>query len=80
MVDQIVPGLLGARPTAVVEAGPHHSPKFRIDEGAFGTGIALLASLAARLAAPTAQTEDADGLRLCSAPIAEYQMAAGEKQ
>lgn len=45
--------MLGARPPDVEVGAPHHAPAFRIDEAAFGTGIALLTNLAARLAATT---------------------------
>jgi amidohydrolase len=48
-----IPGcyfMLGAMP--VGDAPPaHHSPGFRIDEGAFATGVKVLAGTASRLAA-----------------------------
>jgi amidohydrolase len=56
-----VPGcyfLVGARPPDLGTGAPHHSPKFRIDEGSFGAAIAVLATLAARLAATTNQEEE----------------------
>jgi metal-dependent amidase/aminoacylase/carboxypeptidase family protein len=56
-----VPGcyfLVGARPPDLATGAPHHSPKFRIDEGSFGAAIAVLATLAARLAATTIQEEE----------------------
>ena len=43
--------MLGARPPDLEVGAPHHAPAFRIYEAAFGTGIALLSNLAARLAA-----------------------------
>lgn len=45
--------MLGARPADLEVGAPHHAPEFRIDEGAFATGIAVLVNLAARLAADT---------------------------
>lgn len=47
-----IPGcyfMLGARPDGDVPPA-HHSPGFRIDEGAFATGVKVLAGTAARLA------------------------------
>jgi amidohydrolase len=48
-----IPGcyfMLGARPEGG-EPPAHHSPGFRLDEGAFATGVRVLAGSAARLAA-----------------------------
>jgi amidohydrolase len=48
-----IPGcyfMLGARPDGDTPPA-HHSPGFRIDEGAFATGVKVLAGTAARLAA-----------------------------
>lgn len=55
-----VPGcyfLVGARPPDLEVGPPHHSPNFRIDEAPFGAAIAVLATLAARLAATTNHKE-----------------------
>jgi amidohydrolase len=50
-----VPGcylMLGAQPPDAEVAPMHHSPGFRIDEAAFGTGVRVLSAAAARLAEP----------------------------
>jgi metal-dependent amidase/aminoacylase/carboxypeptidase family protein len=48
-----IPGcylMLGAQPPDAEVAPMHHSPGFRIDESAFGTGVRVLSAAAARLA------------------------------
>jgi amidohydrolase len=50
-----VPGcyfMLGAAPTDTDQPPSHHSPSFRIDEGALPVGVRMMAASAARLARP----------------------------
>ncbi|MDQ6773359.1 MAG: M20 family metallopeptidase [Candidatus Dormibacteraeota bacterium] len=51
-----IPGayfMIGARPPDSETPPAHHSPGFRIDESAFATGVRMMATTAARLAART---------------------------